>query len=580
MQETEEGRRIDADANESPLHRSTAEVGPSLDFDPDDLRPKPWTLPRSSSVLMSLGLVLLLLLLAFLPPLIGVNQFRRRITQSVSESLGRPVHMDSVTLSMLPMPGFTLENFVVTEDPAFGSEPIIQARSVHVTLRVWSLWRRRVEFSRISLSDPSVNLVHRADGHWNIESILLSAAKIDAAPTAQAAASDAPRFPYIEATGARINVKNGFDKLPLALTDADLALWLPEPSQWRLRLEGHPTRTDSAPTDTGTMRVSGTLGRAATIATVPLDLTGEWTEAPLGGASWVMLGRDAGFRGALTLRTNVRGTVGQNAIESHLDLIDLRRADFVPLHPLNIAVDCKAQASEVFHRLSDVHCGTPAVTLTSPATPGLVVTGQVPDIADAHSLTGDATALNIPVDGLLDVLRLTSARVAPDLTAGGAISGRIACCGEAGEARPTNLLQGLSGRIAIDGARLARGNGKPFVDAEVAGEVAGGMLSIAPVPVNLGATLPAQVEARINGDGYSLHLSGMLLQSRLNELVAALPQFGDGLLEALPKAPAPATAALDTPIRVDVTSSRTWGGGQTWTPAAKPGKPRKTSRRR
>src|SRR5579859_2339185 len=68
--------------------------------------------------------------LAVLPPLLNVNRFKRRIVTS----LGRPVHLDSVTLVLLPFPGFKLENFVVAEDPAFGSEPVIRANEVEATL--------------------------------------------------------------------------------------------------------------------------------------------------------------------------------------------------------------------------------------------------------------------------------------------------------------------------------------------------------------------------------------------------------------------------------------------------------------
>ena len=65
------------------------------------------------------GVVLaVLLLLALTPPLLNVNRLRRRIADSMSASLGRPVHLDRVTVHLLPVPGFTLENLVVSEDPA------------------------------------------------------------------------------------------------------------------------------------------------------------------------------------------------------------------------------------------------------------------------------------------------------------------------------------------------------------------------------------------------------------------------------------------------------------------------------
>ena len=191
--------------------------------------------------------VLMILLLAFIPPLINVSRFQRRVDGNISAALGRPVHFTQLTLNLLPLPGFTLENFVIDEDPAFGSEPTLRADEVRITLRLSSLWRRRVEFSSISFTDPSVNLVHNPDGRWNIQGLLLQASHIQAAPTAQRYAGPAPRFPYIEATGARLNLKLGEEKTPVSLTDADFALWLPEEHQWHLRLEAQPVRTDMAP---------------------------------------------------------------------------------------------------------------------------------------------------------------------------------------------------------------------------------------------------------------------------------------------------------------------------------------------
>src|SRR5271156_6057955 len=91
--------------------------------------------------------VLLLAALVFAPPLFNVSRLQHRIAASISASLGRPVRMGKVSLHLLPMPGFTLENLVVSEDPAFGSEPVIRANNVDVTLRPSSLWRRRVEIA-------------------------------------------------------------------------------------------------------------------------------------------------------------------------------------------------------------------------------------------------------------------------------------------------------------------------------------------------------------------------------------------------------------------------------------------------
>ena len=75
---------------------------------------------RKRRLIWVLGVVVVLIALVITPPLLNVNRLRKRIATSMSQSLGRPVHLDSVTLNLLPVPGFTLQNLVVDEDPAFG----------------------------------------------------------------------------------------------------------------------------------------------------------------------------------------------------------------------------------------------------------------------------------------------------------------------------------------------------------------------------------------------------------------------------------------------------------------------------
>ena len=149
---------------------------------PKTSRPRPIRLPDRRRVAYALCVLLAVLLVLVLPPLLNVNRFRRQTAGSIAASLGRPVHMDSLTLSLLPLPALTLTNFVVSEDPAFGSEPVLRANSVRATFRWSSLWRRRVEFSRISLDETSLNLVQRSDGRWNIESIPSSRPPISRPP--------------------------------------------------------------------------------------------------------------------------------------------------------------------------------------------------------------------------------------------------------------------------------------------------------------------------------------------------------------------------------------------------------------
>ena len=553
---------------------------------------------RSRRNFFSFGFALLYLFiaciiaLAVLPPLLNVNRFKRRIVTSISTSLGRPVHLDSVTLVLLPFPGFKLENFVVAEDPAFGSEPVIRANEVQATLRIPSLYSKKVEFSRISLKEPSINLVHAADGQWNVESILLKAAQISAAPTAQVKAGPDPRFPYIEATDARVNIKSGLEKLPFSLTEADFALWLPEPSQWRVRISGKPTRTDTSASDTGLVSLEGTLGRAERFDLIPIDLAAEWKNAPLGEASRVLTGNDAGVRGELRLNVTLRGTLGTSTLKTAIDLRGLRRADFVPDQPIHLRADCQATTADTFHALHEIRCSWPP-----PGEPTLLaLTGDLPNIHDPASASFQLGTPGLPAATLLQWLRAASPRVSPDITATGTLTGSIsrdpASSPGAPSIAPLSLAMGgtynlptLTGHLTLTPFTLTGGppGNTPITLGETAldSTTPAGSFLLAPTTLALGGKEPATLEARFDASGYGLHLTGNVLPTRLLALAAAVPQFGDGL-EALflpPSATQP-PSSKELPIHVDLTSIRTWSSGQSWSRTTPTKLTRPTFRRR
>jgi AsmA family len=536
-------------------------------------RPTSRSARRLPGLLFAAVALLVLVLLILLPSLISVNRFQRRIAASISQSLGRPVHLDQVTLHLLPLPGFTINNLVVDEDPAFGSEPIIRANTVQATLRISSLWRRRIEFSTISFTEPSVNLVHLPSGKWNLESILLHAAHIEAAPTAQKNSGPTPRFPYIEATGARLNLKLGQEKIPLSLTDAEFALWLPQPQEWHLRLQAHPARTDTNVSDTGTLQVEGTLGRAGSLGDVPVTLQGEWRNAPLGESSRLLFGRDAGLRGQMTLSANVQGTVSKSALQARLRLTDARRADFVPDQPLNVDMECLGTATGDFHTFENLRCTWPPSGSSS--IPTLAVTGDLPDVRRLRSTTLDIGTPGIPAGTLLDWLRVASSRVPAGITATGTLTGSLSW-------RPTTASSThWSGEMLLADASLInpKAGRSSFVTGDISLQSAssttppaprgklhfvslsppGKGFQLASTALALGGKDPAILDGHFDSTGYTLHLTGMASTARLLALGSTIPQFGDGLAAALP------VNRAAGPFRIDLTATRLWGGAQLWT---------------
>jgi len=512
--------------------------------------------------------LLIVIGLAILPPLININRFQRRIATSIGGSLGRPVHLDNVSMSLFPLPGLMIENLVVDEDPAFGSEPIIRANNVRATLRLSSLWRRRVEFSTISFTEPSVNLVHTTDGKWNIEGVLLQASRIESAPTSQRSAGPAPRFPYIEATGARLNFKEEQEKMPFSLVESEFALWSPDPNQWRLRLRARPTRTDSSVSDTGTIELEATLGRGDSLAHIPLNLTGQWHDAPLGEASRILMGRDAGWRGNMALSANIRGTVGESAVTTRLRLIGARRADFVPQQPLSAEIECFATGTAVFHTFQDVRCSWPPDAASG--TPTIALTGEIPDVRNIKASTVQLGTSGIPASTIVSWLRVASPGIPDNLVASGKLAGSLSYDGRSDrrwEGQLTLHDAGLT-TAAKNSESLIKGDVQLRRAASAAGDsrrrstkvpqAAPEGFTLAPVSLALGGRDPVILDGHLDADGYNLHLTGMATSERLTELEHAIPSMAAGLAEVTLADQGPG------PFRIDLTTTHTWGEPHTW----------------
>ena len=515
--------------------------------------------------------VVALLLLSLTPPLLNVNRLKRRIATSISLSLGRPVELDGVTMHLLPVPGFTLQNLVVSEDPAFGSEPIIRANSVDVTLRPSSLWRRRVEIASMAFEQPSLNLVRNRDGVWNIQSLLMHAASVSTAPTAQRTAGPEPRFPYIEATEARVNLKLGEEKKPFSLTDADFALWLTSPQEWRVRLKGTPTRTDTNMFDPGTVKLEGSLRRAGTMAEVPVDLTASWDGAPMGEASKLLSGADEGWRGNLSVEATLVGTLAAAKLTTTVHMVDLRRAEFVPVETMDVQADCRGTVDVTAAVVKDPDC-----SVATPLVEGEKKAGRVAAIADSVDLTTlEASGLrvgmtNVPNAWLLDWARLFTQRIPAGERPGGTVAGSVLYVSAHGR-RPASWQGEFHGEIvgALPG-KGTEGESLAHPVAVTTGEAARGgeaEFVLTPIGLALGKAAGLTLSGTATRSGITLHLAGTATEAQVMALRALAPPLGDGVQRVLGTDGVVKGEAARA-MKIDVTCSRAWGAGQTCVAAA------------
>ena len=528
---------------------------------------------------IALATIAILVLVLVVPPLISVTRFKSQITQLIAQSLGRPVRLSSVQAQLLPWPGFEISDLSVAEDPAYGAEPVLHASKVTASIRLLALFAGRVEIGKISVDEASLNLVRAGPGRWNLDSILRTAA-------AQAEPSSGTRrpapLPYLEATDSRINFKNGAEKLPFSLVNADLSLWQESPGEWRIRLRGQPARTDVSLylEETGVVRVEASMRRSPALRQMPLHLDVDWQEAQLGQLARLITGADPGWRGDLTGELHLDGTPDAAQVTMRLRASGVHRAEFTPAEPLDFDARCNLIYHYAEQSVENMDCD-------SPLGDGRVhVTGEKPgeDAPPRFSVELD----HVPVTAGLDVLRTLRSGLAPDLEAKGTVSGKIAYDTRAQAntppAKPISIadlnrkhagISGaeqtapLSGSFTIEGLILS-GDGLdrplqapkftlapvPIVSAAPQSSAAEPQPTAKNPPQALAGTVvvpaggatPLTLNVRFALTGYQIGIRGQASYARANELAHAA---------GIPGTEALATLAGD-PIAVDLTAEGPW----------------------
>jgi hypothetical protein len=513
---------------------------------------------------LALAALTAILAILIVPPFLSVSRYESRITQLISASLGRPVRLSSVEARLLPRPGFLLSDLTVEEDPAYGAEPVLHANTVTASIRMLSLWRGHLELDTISVDEASLNLVRSAPGHWNLDSLLRTATAQAQSDAGKPANLDKPvRLPYLKATHSRINIKNGAEKLPFSLLDAEISLEQQSPGNWRVRLRGQPARTDLSieQGDTGIVRLEANLRQAPDLRLMPLHVDLEWREAQLGQLTRLLLGSDAGWRGDLTGELHLDGTPEAAQIKTRLRASGVHRAEFAPAAPMDFDANCNLLAHFTARAIDNLFCDSPL------GSGRIRLTGNLPgDGLPRISVEMD----RISVAAGLDALRTVRSGLAPGLEVAGSTSGKItyaaasadgalpeiqAHSGHLSSAKAHAAEQGpLAGSLTVQGLQLS-GNGisqpirVPKLLLTPANQPSGaGQALVATVAIPAGATAPLTVSTRLMLSGYQLTVRGQASISRVRELALVA-----GIRNA-----AALNAIAGDPVSVDLAATGPW----------------------
>src|SRR5262245_51000961 len=106
-----------------------------------------------------------------LPLFINVDSFRPELEKRLSAALNRQVHIGKLAASIFSG-GASADNISISDDPAFGKGPFLQASAVKIGVRLKPLiFSRRLEVTSLTVEQPDIVLLRNAAGKWNYSSL-------------------------------------------------------------------------------------------------------------------------------------------------------------------------------------------------------------------------------------------------------------------------------------------------------------------------------------------------------------------------------------------------------------------------
>lgn len=123
-------------------------------------RSKKWIIPIAA-------LALIFAIWLAVPALVDLNTYRGRIARQLKDRWGRSVTLGTLSLSLFPGVSIEVAGAVIRDDPQFSSGEFITARSVRLSLGLWSLLTGDPQVRSLELTEPVVVLIKGERGTWN-----------------------------------------------------------------------------------------------------------------------------------------------------------------------------------------------------------------------------------------------------------------------------------------------------------------------------------------------------------------------------------------------------------------------------
>ncbi len=269
-----------------------------------------------------LSALALLVFLGIAAPFMKGDRYGQQIREALERGLHRKVEIGQVRFNLFTGPGFTVENVLIYEDPAFGLEPFAHMEGLEARVSLSSLFTGTLEFSTVRFLSPSVNLVKPASGTWNVVKLMQ-----DAKTTAQS-------VPEIQVSDGRIYLKNGETKSAFYIAAADVTI-SPRRDGIGIRFEGEPARTDRS------ARTAGAISARGELVGGHLNLDLQVENSPVDELGGLLRGRLLEYHGSVSSRAKLSGPLSKLDLTGSFTLADVHRWDVTAEHNTSWTVKYK-----------------------------------------------------------------------------------------------------------------------------------------------------------------------------------------------------------------------------------------------
>ena len=117
--------------------------------------------------------VSLVVIVMIAPYFIDLNSYKSQIIETAEEKTGLDIVVDGdVTLSILPMPSFSVSDVTVSEASEQNSEPNISFKRLSINVELIPLFSGRIAVKSVSIDNPVIQVVKHKDGSINILNLL------------------------------------------------------------------------------------------------------------------------------------------------------------------------------------------------------------------------------------------------------------------------------------------------------------------------------------------------------------------------------------------------------------------------